>query len=124
MAKTENKASVQKRGAGKHELSFGGKWQYAKAAESTDHVTIEDRYGLFIGGAWVRPKSGKYFRTVNPATEKQIASVAQANKKDVDLAVQAAQKAQPAWRKLSGDDRARYLFRIARILQERAREVV
>ena len=68
MAKTENKASVQKRGAGKHELSFGGKWQYAKAAESTDHVTIEDRYGLFIGGAWVRPKSGKYFRTVNPAT--------------------------------------------------------
>jgi len=122
MAKTENKSSVSRRGAGKRELSFGGKWQYAKAPESTDHVRIEDRYGLFIGGAWVRPKTGKYFATVNPATEKKLASVAQAGKKDVDTAVQAAKKALPAWRKLSGDDRARYLFRIARILQERARE--
>lgn len=122
MAKTDNKTPARKRSSRERELSFGGKWQYAKAPEGTDHVAIEDRYGLYIGGAFVRPKPGKYFATINPSTEQKLADIAQASKKDVDLAVQAAKKALPAWRKLSGDDRARYLFRIARILQERARE--
>ncbi len=134
MAKTENQnpaaqkkvtkkvtKKVAKKSLGQPELKFGG-WQYASAPEGTDHVAIEDRYGLFINGEFVRPKSGKYFATINPATEKKISEVAQANGKDVDRAVQAANKALPGWRKLSGDDRARYLFRIARILLERARE--
>jgi aldehyde dehydrogenase (NAD+) len=104
------------------ELQFGQTWQYAPAPESTEPVAIADRYGLFVGGAFVRPKSGKYFATINPATQQPLAEVALANQKDVDAAVQAAKQALPAWRKLSGDDRARYLFRIARILLERARE--
>jgi len=118
MANTEKKVRSNKR----PELTFGGAWDYAPAPEATDHVAIDDRYGLFVGGAFVRPKSGKYFATTNPATEQQLSQVAQANAKDVDAAVQAAKKALPGWRKLSGDDRARYLFRIARVLQERARE--
>jgi len=127
MAKTDNKTSAgktsaRKRSAAGRELRFGGKWQYEAAPEGTGHVTIDDRYGLYIGGECVRPKPAKYFATINPATEQKLADIALASKKDVDAAVQAAKKALPAWRKLSGDDRARYLFRIARILQERARE--
>jgi aldehyde dehydrogenase (NAD+) len=123
MTKTEKKNTARKSGGrGQPTLSFGAKWPYAEAPESADHVSIDDRYGLFIGGAFVRPSSKKHFATYDPSTGKKLASVAQANAKDVDLAVQAAKRALPAWRKLSGDDRARYLFRIARILLERARE--
>ncbi|MFK7741216.1 MAG: aldehyde dehydrogenase family protein [Planctomycetota bacterium] len=103
-------------------MTFGKAWDYAPAPEASDHVAIAGRYGLFIHGAFVSPKSRKHFATENPATQKPLAEVAHANDKDVDLAVQAAKKALPGWRKLSGEDRARYLFRIARILQERARE--
>ena len=117
-------ANTDKRGraARRPELTFGGAWEYASAPESTDHVDLADRYDLFVGGSFVRPKSRKYFATTNPATEQRLCEVAQAGAKDVDAAVQAAKRALPAWRRLSGDDRARYLFRIARVLQERARE--
>ncbi|MFN3240960.1 MAG: aldehyde dehydrogenase family protein [Planctomycetota bacterium] len=118
MANPDKKARRSKR----PELTFGAAWDYAPAPEATDHVAIDDRYGLFVGGAFVRPKSGRYFATDNPATEQTLSRVAQANDKDVDLAVQAAKQALPGWRRLSGDDRARYLYRIARVLQERARE--
>jgi len=118
MANTDKKA----RGRQRPELTFGSAWDYAPAPEATDHVAIADRYGLFIDGGFVRPKSGKYFATTNPATEAALSKVAQANQRDVDAAVSAAKRALPSWRKLSGDDRARYLFRIARVLQERARE--
>jgi aldehyde dehydrogenase (NAD+) len=118
MANPDKKARRSKR----PELTFGAAWDYAPAPEATDHVAIDDRYGLFVGGAFVRPKSGRYFATDNPATEQTLCRVAQANDKDVDLAVQAAKQALPGWRRLSGDDRARYLYRIARVLQERARE--
>ena len=104
------------------ELKFGGVWKYEPSPESTDHVTIAPRHELFVGGAWTKPKSGEYFATIDPATEKPLSEIAQANDKDVDAAVKAAAKAFPAWKKLSGEDRARYLFRIARILLERARE--
>ncbi len=110
------------RGRSRPELTFGGAWDYAPAPEATDHVEVASRHGLFLGGAFVRPRSGKYFATVNPATGLKLSEVAQAGAKDVDLAVQAAQKALPGWRRLSGEDRARYLFRIARVLLERARE--
>ena len=123
MAKTQNQQPRKpKSAAASPELSFGGTWRYEAAPESAEHVVIAPRYDLFVGGEFVRPKSGKYIATNNPATQQPLAEVALGNQKDVDAAVQAAQQALPAWRKLSGDDRARYLFRIARILLERARE--
>jgi aldehyde dehydrogenase (NAD+) len=98
-------------------------WEYATAPESTDIVRLEDRYGLFIGGDFVEPKSGKYFQTINPATEETLAEVAEAGPEDVDLAVKAARDAhEKYWRELPGTDRAKFIFRIARALQERARE--
>jgi aldehyde dehydrogenase (NAD+) len=98
-------------------------WEYATALESSDIVRLEDRYGLFIGGEFVEPKSGRYFHTINPATEEPLAEVAEAGPEDVDLAVRAAREAhEQYWRGLPGTERAKYIFRIARALQERARE--
>lgn len=105
------------------QLTFGERWVYAPAPESTDHFEIEDKYELFINGEFVAPRSRKYFDTINPATEEQLARVAQANARDVDAAVVAARHAQEnVWGPMSGRDRARYIFRIARLIQERARE--
>jgi len=104
------------------ELKFGNSWDYAPAPEGTDHFSIADRHGLFIGGEFVRPRGTRYFPTLNPATEQPLSEVVQAGAKDVNAAVAAAKKALPAWRRRSGEDRARFLYRIARILQERARE--
>jgi len=104
-------------------LAFNDGWQYAPAPESTDHFTIDERYGLFINGEFVEPEDGRYFETINPATEETISSVALASESDVDRAVKAARKAyNGSWSKMSGADRGKYIFRIARILQERARE--
>ncbi len=103
--------------------SLGLDLAYAPAPEATDHVRIREHYGLLIGGKWVEPASGKGFKTVNPATEVVLAEVAEAGEEDVDLAVKAARAAyDKVWSKTSGAQRAKYLFRIARILQERARE--
>ena len=104
-------------------LSFDDGWQYAPAPESTDHIKVDDEYGLFIGGEFVEPAEGHYFETVNPATEQTLSSVALASETDVDRAVKAARKAyNGAWSKMSAADRGKYIFRIARIMQERARE--
>ena len=104
-------------------LKFSGKWPYAPAHEATDHVHISPEYDLFISGKFTSPRSGKYFVTINPANEKKLSNVAEANEQDVDIAVSAARKAyQHVWSKMSGSDRGKYLFRIARLLQERARE--
>jgi aldehyde dehydrogenase (NAD+) len=97
-------------------------WAYADAPESTEIVELEQRYGLFIGGELVDPKSGRWFETINPATEETLAEVAEAGAEDVDLAVRAARKASTKWRRLPGSERAKYLYRISRQLQERARE--
>ena len=97
-------------------------WAYADAPESTEIVKLDERYGLFIGGGLVDPKSGRWFETINPATEETLAEVAEAGPEDVDLAVRAARKASTKWRKLPGSERAKYLYRIARQIQERARE--
>ena len=99
------------------------RWDYAPAPESTDVVTIQDRYDHFIGGEWVKPTSRKYFATASPATLKVLSEVAEGSAKDVDKAVAAARHAfETDWSKRSGAERGRFLFRIARILQERARE--
>jgi len=98
-------------------------FEYAPAPESREIVRLEERYGLFIGGELVDPRSGEYQPTVNPATEEPLAEVAYAGPEDVDLAVTTACDAfQNGWSDLPGSERAKYLFRIARILQERSRE--
>jgi aldehyde dehydrogenase (NAD+) len=103
-------------------LEFGGAWDYAPAPEATDHVKIDKRYGLFIGGEFVAPKSKKHFATINPSTEETLAEVAEAGAADVDAAVRAAEKAQRSWGKLKPSERGKYVYRIARLLQERSRE--
>jgi aldehyde dehydrogenase (NAD+) len=98
-------------------------WEYADAPESKDVVRLQDRYGLFIGGEFVEPKSGKYMATIDPSTEEILAEVPEAGPEDVDLAVAAARDAfESHWRDMPGKERAKYLYRIARELQERARE--
>jgi aldehyde dehydrogenase (NAD+) len=104
-------------------LNFATDWSYAPAPESTDHVEIENRYDLFIGGKFVPPSKGNYFNTINPGTEKRLSSVAEAEKTDVNRAVKAARTAYDKyWSKLTATERGKYIFRIARVLQERARE--
>ena len=106
-----------------NKLAFNDGWQYAPAPESTDHVTIDQRYELFIGGEFVAPEAGRHFETINPATEEQLSSVALAGEADVDRAVKAARKAyNGVWSKMHASERSKYIYRIARILQERARE--
>ncbi|HET9248746.1 MAG TPA: aldehyde dehydrogenase family protein [Actinomycetota bacterium] len=98
-------------------------WRYAEAPESKDIVRLQDRYGLFIGGEFVEPKSGKYMATIDPSSEEVLAEVPEAGPEDVALAVDAARSAfDSTWRQLPGKERAKYLYRIARGLQERARE--
>ncbi len=99
-------------------------WDYAPAPESRDIVTLQERYGLFIGGELVEPASGQHFQTISPATEEPLAEVAQAGPEDIDRGVAAARAAfEDGWSGLRPVERAKYLFRIARILQERAREL-
>jgi aldehyde dehydrogenase (NAD+) len=97
---------------------------YAAAPESASHIKLKEQYDLFIGGKWVKPVSGKYFDSINPATEKKLASIAEADAKDVDKAVKAARKAyNEVWSTMPGSERGKYLFRIARMIQERSREL-
>jgi len=108
----------------KTSTTIGADWGYAPAPESADHFQLKDHYGLFIGGKFVPAVSGKRFKTINPANEKVIAEVADGGEKDVDKAVKAARTAfDKVWRKMSGRERGKYLYRIARIIQERAREL-
>ena len=98
-------------------------WALAPAPESTDHVRIDKQYELFINGKWQKPKSGKYFDTINPANEQKLARIAEANEADVDAAVKAARKAyDTVWSRMPASERAKYIYRIARLLQEKARE--
>jgi aldehyde dehydrogenase (NAD+) len=100
-------------------LDFG----YAPALESTAPVSLRDRYGLFIGGEWVTPGDERTFATINPATEETLSLVAHASAADVDRAVRAARRGyEKYWRKLRPAERAKYVYRIARVLSERARE--
>jgi aldehyde dehydrogenase (NAD+) len=100
-------------------IDFG----YAPALETTASVTLRERYGLFIGGEWVAPADGRTFATANPATEETLAHVASASPADVDRAVRAARRGyEKYWRKLRPAERAKYIYRIARVMSERARE--
>jgi acyl-CoA reductase-like NAD-dependent aldehyde dehydrogenase len=99
-------------------------WQYAPSRESTGIVALKERYGLFIDGKFRAPLSKKYFPTINPATEEELAEVPEAGAQDVNRAVVAARRAfDEDWGSLPGKERAKYLFRIARMVQERSREL-
>src|SRR3954471_2800399 len=99
------------------------KWDYAPAPESRDSASLRESYDLFIGGQFVAPSDGTRVETLNPATEEPLASVAFAGPGDVARAVEAARAAAPAWAALPASERGKYLFRIARLIQERAREL-
>ena len=122
---TENKSSrPAARSAGRPlpELIFGDLWAYDPSPETAD-PKLKPRYELFVGGKFGAPASGKYFDSINPANESKLAEIAQANTADVDAAYQAARKAYDnVWGKMSGRERAKYIYRIARLLQDRARE--
>jgi aldehyde dehydrogenase (NAD+) len=104
-------------------LSFGQKWDYAPAPETVP-VQIAPRYELFIGGRFVAPTSRQYFASINPATEEKLTEIALAGDADVDRAVKAARRAyEGVWRKMPGRERGKYLYRIARLVQEKSREL-
>ena len=98
-------------------------WEYASAPESREIVSFKERYGLFVGGKEVAPRSRSWFTTVSPAPEEPLAEVAQAGPKDVELAVDAAREAFEPWSAWKPAERAKVLFRIARVLQERSCEL-
>jgi aldehyde dehydrogenase (NAD+) len=98
-------------------------WDYAAAPESTDHIEIRREYGLFIDNAFAPSRPRATFEVINPATEEPLSRVAKASKADVNRAVAAARRAHDTvWSRLPGSERAKYLYRIARIMQERSRE--
>ena len=104
------------------ELIFGDLWAFDPAPESAD-PKLKPRYDLFINGKFVAPKGGKYFDSINPANERKLTEIALAGPADVDAAYTAAQRAADGvWGKMPGRERAKYLYRIARLLQDRARE--
>ena len=99
-------------------------WNLEPSLESTAVVQLHEQYELFINGKWQAPQANKYLATVNPADESHLANIAWATEVDVDLAVKAARAAyENVWSKLSGAERGKYLFRIARLMQEKAREL-
>ncbi len=99
-------------------------WDYEPALEGKEHIQLKSQYDLFINGKFIKPSSKKYFPSINPATEKKIAEIALADERDVNKAVSAARNAyENVWKKMAPKERAKYIFRIARVIQERAREL-
>ena len=105
-------------------LKFESARSYAPAPESRSAATINERYELFINGKFDKPQAKKYFDSINPATEEKLSSIAEAGAADVNRAVKAARNAYDStWKKMPGKERGKYIFRIARMMQERAREL-
>src|SRR6478672_3241759 len=101
-------------------LKFDSARKLSPAPESKSAATINPRYDLFINGKFEKPGSKKYFASINPATEEKLSEVADANAADVDRAVKAARNAyDKSWKKMPGKERAKYIYRIARMIQER-----
>jgi aldehyde dehydrogenase (NAD+) len=105
-------------------LVFGDRWDYAPAPEDHKYIPIAPRHELFIDGRFVAPKSRRYFDSINPATEEKLTEIALADERDVDAAVRAARRAyENVWARMPGRERGKYLFRIARLIQEKSREL-
>jgi aldehyde dehydrogenase (NAD+) len=98
-------------------------WSYAPSRENPDLVSLDERYGLFLDGDFFKPASRQWFTTLDPSNEEPLAEVALADETDVDRAVGSARRAFPEWSKLSGAERSKFMFRIARLVQERSREL-
>ena len=104
-------------------FDFASFWEYSAAPEGSDFFEIDAKYNHFINGEFVEPVKGRYMKSINPATEEVLCEFAEGTSEDVDNAVKAARKAyDKTWSKLSGKERGKYIFRIARMIQERARE--
>ncbi len=114
-------AQVEKRASN---LPATFEWEYAPAPEAKDIVQLRERYGLFVGGKEIEPSTGEWFLSISPSTEEALFEVAQAGETDVALAVGTARDAfENGWSQLAPSERAKYLFRIARLIQERSREL-
>lgn len=104
-------------------LNFDGLWEYNDAPQSAEFTDYKNQYELFINGEFVAPEKGRYFDSLNPATEEKLTSFAEATQQDIDKAVTAARKAfNKRWSTLPAKERGKYIYRIARLIQERARE--
>lgn len=122
--KTDTKDAPYKPTSPNSKLDFESVWEYAPAPQSADFVDIKDQYELFIDGKFVKPSKGRYFKSTNPATEEVVTEIAEATQKDVDKAVKAARKAfEGEWSQISAKERGKYIYRIARLIQERGREL-
>ena len=97
-------------------------WEYSESIESEKIVNIENKYGHFINGKFVTPKSKQYIDTISPSTEKILSSISIGNQQDVDYAVASAKEGLKKWSKTNPSERAKYLFKLARLIQERSRE--
>ena len=107
-----------------HPQNLQADWTYDPAPQSIEHVDIHDSYELFINGKFTSSKDGSYRDSINPATEKTLAKVAEAGVEDVDLAIEAARQAyEGPWSQMTAAERGKFLFRIARMIQERSREL-
>ncbi len=114
-------AQIEKRSAS---VPATFEWEYAPAPEARDIVQIRERYGLFIGGAEIEPRTKEWFPSISPSTEEPLFEVALAGEEDVGLAVETARDAfENGWSSLAPSERAKYLFRLARLIQERSREL-
>ena len=105
-------------------LKYNGKWDFSPSIESIENLSIQKEYQLFINGKFQKPVDKKYFPSINPTNEQQLTRIAKAESKDVDLAVNSARAAfNGQWGKISGKERAKYIYRIARIIQEKSKEL-
>jgi aldehyde dehydrogenase (NAD+) len=105
-------------------LDFDSFWSYSDAPESSEHIKLKEKYNLFINGEFVEGKKSRTMNTINPATEKPLAEFTEATSEDIDLAVKSARKAyEKTWSKLTGKERGKYIYRIARMIQEHAKDL-
>jgi aldehyde dehydrogenase (NAD+) len=110
-------------GQAKTKINFDSDWSYDPAPQATDFIKLQERYGLYINGKFKPSENGRSFHTINPATEEKLAEVSEASEKDVNRAVRSAKEAyEKVWSKISPKERGKYVYRIARLIQERARE--
>jgi aldehyde dehydrogenase (NAD+) len=105
-------------------LKYNGKWDFSPSMESLENLSIQKEYQLFINGKFQKPLAKKYFPSINPTNEQQLSSIAKAESDDVDLAVNSARSAfNGQWSEISAKERAKYIYRIARIIQEKSKEL-
>ena len=105
-------------------LKYNGKWDFSPSTESIENLSIQKEYQLFINGQFQQPLAKKYFPSINPSNEQQLSRIAKAESEDVDMAVKSARAAfNGQWGKISGKERAKYIYRIARLIQEKSKEL-